>query len=810
MAEVTLFPKASTSTGAAYSDHETIVDHIRTGRWRNLVEQLNAMEYGSEQQKQFKQNSLPGIVWQGRFTQRNSDNIVRHSGLVCLDFDKMPPEDLQHYRDILVGDPHTHILFKSPRLNGLKVIVRIPPDIDAHREYMAGLRARYASKYYDHFDDICRLCFVSYDPDIYYNPNSEVWTTKGSLSKRKSKTQSTVHIPKDIRGMFNRLAAWADGREGYTDGNKHRHLISLLGALNRFGVPQDDAADLCYERYGTMAGVEPVPLSDYQRRAQSVYTLYGSAHGVESFQDDTPPAIDISTPGAPTDTPGGVVQAVTAPHSFHNTDPVSWYNYNQAEHAMSLLREATQWERDEDGQWIIAQRDLAATWLVDNLIIETETFRPLQRGCKYTPFQLLVILKFKGIYRHAFEWVISNFFHEDIPYLRIGVDYFKQIAKTDRFNIPRTEIKRWSKDEIKEDLGKPYLSKIPRYDDFTILPDNFNYQPIVNNCYNLYRPFPHKPVEGDFKWSEILMRHIFGDQYQIGLRYMQILYLHPDRLMPILVLVSRERQTGKTTFLNWINMIFGDNVANISPEDLTNGFNYAYAGSNIVTVEETLIEKSVTVEKLKALATQKFITVNQKFVSQYRMPFFGKIIMASNNEDKFARIDQEEIRFFVRKVPIPTLYNHDIESSLVSEIPAFLHYLTKLPAVDFSVDRTGFLPSELDNNSLATVKRESQSELCRELQSRFEDLFFNELSADTEFDVDARSVKEKWYVTQHSISATYIRRVMIKELKIKFDAKIKRFRPFVTGESRIGRNVFTVYREDITDIPPDKTKEIPF
>jgi hypothetical protein len=98
--------------------------------------------------------------------------------------------------------------------------------------------------------------------------------------------------------------------------------------------------------------------------------------------------------------------------------------------------------------------------------------------------------------------------------------------------------------------------------------------------------------------------------------------------MPILVMVSKERQTGKTTFLNWLNMVFGDNMANISPDDLINGFNSTYASSNIIAVEETLIEKAITVEKIKALATQKFISVNQKFITQYRMPFFGK-----NNPD---------------------------------------------------------------------------------------------------------------------------------------------------------------------------------
>jgi len=132
--------------------------------------------------------------------------------------------------------------------------------------------------------------------------------------------------------------------------------------------------------------------------------------------------------------------------------------------------------------------------------------------------------------------------------------------------------------------------------------------------------------------------------------------------------------TGKadreTTFLNWLNMIFGDNCVLINPSDLTSDFNSSYATANVIEIEETLIEKSITVEKLKALSTGKFVSVNEKFISNYKLPFFGKIILASNNEDKFAKVDDEEIRFFVRKVGKPKYKNHDVENDLRKK---FLH-----------------------------------------------------------------------------------------------------------------------------------------
>lgn len=503
--------------------------------------------------------------------------------------------------------------------------------------------------------------------------------------------------------------------------------------------------------------------------------------------------------------------------SFDRTDPVSYFNWYKSAYARKLLTDDGWRKLRYDDKlrieyWLRPGKDddssHSATWgYKDNsLYVFSSSAAPFREKCYYTPFQILVLIRFNGNYRSAFEWVLSKFFNEDVTYMRIGVDYFKKIRKLDRYNIERTELKRWVKDEIKQDHGKTYLDKIPRFDDFTIRPNNLSYEPVVKNCYNLYREFPHSPARGSWKWTKVLLEHIFGEQYDLGLRYLQILYLHPDRLMPILVLVSRERQTGKTTFINWLNMIFGDNMANINPEDLINGFNFSYAASNIIAIEETMVEKNVTVEKLKSLATTKFISVNQKFVSQYRMPFFGKIILTSNMEDKFARIDQEEIRFFIRKVHAPKIENHNIENDMLSEISAFLHHLTTLPPVNFSTDRTGFTPEELDNESLRLIKHESTPETEKELNMFFEELFLNELKNEDQFYVDAINIKQKYYSKDPRSGTQWILRILKTNMKIQPTDQPIYFKPFGTEPGKTAR-AFLIKRERFTNIPKD---EIPF
>lgn len=503
---------------------------------------------------------------------------------------------------------------------------------------------------------------------------------------------------------------------------------------------------------------------------------------------------------------------------LHQTDPVSLYNWTRQHEAKRMLMDngwvIVRTEQDGTEHWRRPGKTegTSATWgkRLNALYVFSANAEPFETERYYTPFEVLTVLRFKGNWRAALASITPA---EPTDYIRVGADYFKRIVKQDRWGIQRAELKAWKKDEIKLDHGKQFLEQIPRFDDFCIVPSNTDYVATVDNCYNLYRPFAHRPEPGAWHWSGILMRHIFGNQYQLGMRYMQALYLHPYRMLPILVLVSRERQTGKTTFINWLSMIFGSNVAMINPEDLTSSFNSSYATANIIAVEETLLEKSVTVEKLKALATGKYLSVNQKFVQPYRVPFFGKIILASNNEEKFARIDQEEVRFFVRKVPPPTDYNHNIEADLQREIPAFLHHLSSLPPIDWSVDRSGFRPDELANEQLTVVKDESHSWLFKDLRHLFAELFLNHPLGAKEVQFTPTDIKMMWYRNNSKVDINYIASVLRNEFKLSPSVAV-RYQPFDLSQDAEGRllqrkvgKVYTLNVSQVIDnythIPPE-------
>ena len=393
----------------------------------------------------------------------------------------------------------------------------------------------------------------------------------------------------------------------------------------------------------------------------------------------------------------------------------------------------------------------------------------------YSKFQILTHIRFKNNYFHSLSFVKFSLMKILVPYVRVGTDYYKVINKEDRYGGISQQLKSWKKEEIKLDHNSDLIQRIDKYDDFTIIPDNINYQQSCNGFYNLYPKFQHESKKGECNTSLMFMHHIFGEQVDLGLRYMKLLFEFPKQIMPILVLVSTERETGKTTYLNWIQMIFGQSAVMVSPTEITKDFNSLYANKNIIMIDEAVAEKGATVEKLKSIATAKTITVNQKFVSEYSIPFYGKIILCTNKEIDFMKIDDDEIRFWIRKINPISEKNTSIETDLFNEIPAFLNFLLNLPKIDFSKSRMVFTKDEIETESLNSVKEESRSGLYKELELLIED-FFNNNNLKS-FEAIPKDIKEKWFLHNHNFSINYIRKVLKEEMKLK-TTKIKKYYPF--------------------------------
>ena len=168
-------------------------------------------------------------------------------------------------------------------------------------------------------------------------------------------------------------------------------------------------------------------------------------------------------------------------------------------------------------------------------------------------------------------------------FIRVGTTLYKIV------NQPRIDggyvRKRiaWNSETLRQDYGKDYMAKF----------------------LNLYEPISHQPQEGDFPCIRSLVEHIFGEQYELGMDYLQLLYLYPIQKLPILLLVSEERNTGKSTFLNFLKAVFQNNVTFNTNEDFRSQFNSDWAGKLLIMVDEVLLNRREDSRQVRALLQQR-------------------------------------------------------------------------------------------------------------------------------------------------------------------------------------------------------------
>ncbi len=320
-------------------------------------------------------------------------------------------------------------------------------------------------------------------------------------------------------------------------------------------------------------------------------------------------------------------------------------------------------------------------------------------------------------------------------YFRVGDDYHEFVEIPDKYNnLTKTYHKR-RKETIKDDNGKDIFLHIPKYKAFCNVPDHINYQRVINNCFNTYHPFAHEPEPGECKTTLDFIKHVFGEddisidetqsikRHELALDYLTLLYKFPQQILPILCLVSKERQTGKTTFLKWLKLIFTENCAIVGNQDFENNFNSHWATKLIIGCDETKIEKHVVMERIKGLSTASSIMKEGKGVDQISMDFFGKFILLSNNEENFASIDKEEIRFWVIKVPVIKQRNVSLLDDLLDEIPAFLHFLSQRKIITKNRERHWFDTRLLRTEALARIMDNSKPTIQKILGIALADLF---------------------------------------------------------------------------------------
>jgi RecA-family ATPase len=167
------FIESVSSTETHSTDLEEVFEIIRDGTFADTISSIRQTEDREERTKLKK--LLPAILFGGKFKARKE--LVESSNLICIDFDHI--ENISRYAFRLPFYSFIYGFFVSPSGNGLKVLVRT--DVENKESYNKVIKQLMASfksiglEADSSKQNITDLCFLSYDPNAYFNPTATIW-----------------------------------------------------------------------------------------------------------------------------------------------------------------------------------------------------------------------------------------------------------------------------------------------------------------------------------------------------------------------------------------------------------------------------------------------------------------------------------------------------------------------------------------------------------------------------------------------------------------------------------------------------------
>ena len=158
-----------------------------------------------EAQKVIKREELDYITPSGTFYKRSNNELICHSGYLCIDFDNIPSTEIDYLKERLIKDKEidTVLLFKSPTGTGLKWFILIPPDAKTHGMYFDAVMNYIKHVYNLEIDkncrDVARACYLSHDKDCYIaapwelKPLNDTFLNKWLLNAVNTKNNTPNH-----------------------------------------------------------------------------------------------------------------------------------------------------------------------------------------------------------------------------------------------------------------------------------------------------------------------------------------------------------------------------------------------------------------------------------------------------------------------------------------------------------------------------------------------------------------------------------------------------------------------------------------
>lgn len=186
---------------------DDFLNNVQNGRWEDRIHKLRNTEDPALYKKLKKY--LPNVTIGGKFSTRADSGLIEHSGFIAVDIDKLN-ESTDRLKTLLSTDNYFYALFVSCGGKGLCGIVKIEPDKHklSYKQISEYLVKTYGVevKADKGCSDLSRIRYVSYDPDLYFNPASSLFKAKKPVPGPKPEKRDYLIVPADFDKIISEIA----------------------------------------------------------------------------------------------------------------------------------------------------------------------------------------------------------------------------------------------------------------------------------------------------------------------------------------------------------------------------------------------------------------------------------------------------------------------------------------------------------------------------------------------------------------------------------------------------------------------------
>ena len=296
MQQVTIFQNFNESVkNIALSE---VLQHIKcNSKLKMRIETLRKL-YNEGNKTAYAQlkKSLLAFTPSGTFEGgRKADLLDTYSQYIILDIDKLDAETVQNTKATSIEIPYTLTCFTSPSGAGIKIIVEVDSKSYDHITAYNQVKAFYEAALQQCIDksgkDVSRLCFYTYDPDIFINENHLIFeidtdtvaeeipfepTPKPIIFQQKEPEYfpafplEKVGIgQKDLEVAYNLTSQ----KSNYFSGNRNNFVFLFASNCNRMGI-----AEIEVQAFANTTFLELTP-SETRQAVASAYKHHANEFG---------------------------------------------------------------------------------------------------------------------------------------------------------------------------------------------------------------------------------------------------------------------------------------------------------------------------------------------------------------------------------------------------------------------------------------------------------------------------------------------------------------------------------------------------